>query len=91
MNICIFNMYNTNTCISILLFSYICIIMLGIWWASPVNPKVDKQEICRYVHNIQSDTAEYAKLLQRLANHRIVLLGEQTHSDGGTFTYKERA
>lgn len=64
--------------------------MLGIWWASPVNPKVDKQEICRYVHNVQSDTAEYAKLLQRLANHRIVLLGEQTHFDGGTFTYKER-
>ncbi|MBC8592437.1 erythromycin esterase family protein [Oscillospiraceae bacterium N12] len=74
----------------ILLFFYICIIIVGIWSFSPVNQDVDKLEIERYVHDLSSDTAEYSRLLLRLSDHRVVLLGEQTHSDGKTISYKER-
>ncbi len=43
----------------ILLFFYICIIIVGIWSFSTVNQDVVKLEIERYVHDLSSDTAEY--------------------------------
>lgn len=78
------------TRIYILSLLYICIIIAGTWWASPANLGIDKREIGRYVHDLQSDTSSYINLLLRLSNHRVILLGEQTHFDGKTISYKER-
>lgn len=78
------------TRVYILLLSYICMIIAGTCWFSPVDLQIDRQEIGRYVRNTQSDTAAYTDLLLRLSKHRIVLLGEQTHYDGGTLTYKKQ-
>ncbi len=87
-------MLKNRVLLIIVVIGIIFIANLGYHYTSSEDLETRKQEIKIYAHTIPQNRnndgclEELAFLSERLNDKRIVLLGEQTHSDGSTFALK---